>query len=167
MLPCPATPLFHLKLHFDAVPPCPFQGNDCRGEKRCIVSSLFSLRSLKWQIGPGPRRAPPLSGTLGWDLTPSCGPIVCTRALSPSPVRSWSASLTASSFNSPPQEAPPHHTGADLEARFYRPQHRPSSVLGRVSDQTLTAADPAPTRTRGRGPHLAAQSQSHRSTPLG
>ncbi|CAN0241579.1 unnamed protein product [Rangifer tarandus platyrhynchus] len=95
----------------------------------------------------------------------AAAPLFAPR-LSPRPIRSWSLGLTVLSFNSPPEEAPPHHTGPDLEARLHCPQHRPSLVLGRVSDHTPTPANPAPTRSCGSGPHLAAQSQSHRSTPL-
>ena len=130
-----------------------------------LVYFLFVHKNGKLGLDLGEPR--PFLELGAWDSTPSCGPIVCTRALSPRPIRGWSLGLTVLSFNSPPEEAPPHHTGPDLEARLHRLQHRPSLVLGRVSDQTPTPANPAPTRSRVRSPHLAAQSQSHRSTPLG
>lgn len=51
MLPSPAPPLSHLKLHFDAAPPCPFQGNDCRGEKGVPFLVYFLFVHKNGQLG--------------------------------------------------------------------------------------------------------------------
>lgn len=149
MLPCPAIPLSHLKL--TSMLRLPAHSRETTVEERkgvsFLVYFLFVHKNGKLGLDLG-EPLPFLELRAGTRLQ-AAAPLFVDRPSLPAPSGAG-PSASPSRLSTHTHRRPlPITPGPDLEARFHRPQHRPSLVLGRVSDQALTPANPAPTRTKG------------------